>query len=130
MKNSRLKNHNQNLLTQIKKLKNDKKSLERKWEQLIKKEASKSSKVKIQVVEKGINTDPINITTKEDVNPIEVKTYSKIPSEDLETNEATSVREENHIPKINQENTTGMIRENRVTRTPYRHPNHKSRCLN
>jgi hypothetical protein len=31
-----LKNHNQNLLTQIKKIKNDKKSLENKLEQLIK----------------------------------------------------------------------------------------------
>jgi myosin heavy subunit len=123
-----LKNHNQNLLTQIKKLKNDKKSLESKVEQLIK-EASKSSEVKIQVVEKGTNTDPIHITTKEDVNPVEVKTYLKIPSEDPMTNQATSMREENHIPKLNQENATSMIRENHVIRTPYRHPNHKSRYL-
>jgi hypothetical protein len=64
--------------------------LESKLEQLIRKEASKSSEVKIQVVEKGINTDPINITTKEDVNPVEVKTYSEIPSEDPTTNQATS----------------------------------------
>jgi hypothetical protein len=55
----RLRNHNQNLLTQIKKLKNNKKSLENKLEQIIKKEASKSSDVKIQVVEKGTNTDPV-----------------------------------------------------------------------
>jgi hypothetical protein len=65
-----LKNHNQNLLTQIKKLKNDKKLLENKLEQLIEKEASKFSNVKIQVVEKGTNTDPIHITTQEDANPI------------------------------------------------------------
>jgi len=76
-----LKNQNRNLLTQIKKLKNDKKSLEIKIEQLIRKEASKSSEVKIQVVEKGINLDLINIKTKEDVNRVEVKTYSEIPSQ-------------------------------------------------
>jgi hypothetical protein len=50
-------------------------------------------------VEKGINTDPINITTKEHVNPIEVKTYLEIPSEDPMTNQAASVHEENHIQK-------------------------------
>jgi hypothetical protein len=80
-------------------------------------------------VEKGTNTDPIHITAQEDVNPIEVKTYLEIPSEDPMTNQATSMREENHIPKLNQENATSMIRENHVIRTPYRHPNHKSRYL-
>jgi hypothetical protein len=45
-------------------------------------------------------------------------------------NKATSMREENHISKLNQENTTSMIRENHVIRTPYRHLNHKRRYLN
>jgi hypothetical protein len=81
-------------------------------------------------VEKGTNTDPIHITAKEDVNPVEVKTYLEIPSEDPATNQATSVRKENHILKLNKENATSMIRENHVIRTPYRHPNHKSRYLN
>jgi hypothetical protein len=62
---------------QIKKLKNDRKSLENKVEQLIK-EASKSSNVKIQVEKKRTNTDPVNITTREDDNPIKVKAYSDV----------------------------------------------------
>jgi len=33
-------------------------------------------------------------------------------------NQATSMREENHISKLNQENTTSMIRENNVIRNP------------
>jgi hypothetical protein len=44
-------------------------------------------------------------------------------------NQSTSMREENRIPKLNQANTTSMIRENNVIITPYRHPNHKSRYL-
>jgi hypothetical protein len=83
-----LKVHNQSLLTQIKKLKNDKKLLQNKLEQLTRKEASinketmikpmeleKSSDVKIQVVEKGTNTDPINITTQKDANLVEVRIF-------------------------------------------------------
>jgi len=48
----------------------------------------------------------------------------------LAINKATSMQEENNISKLNQENATIMIRENHVIRTPYRHPNHKSRYLN
>jgi hypothetical protein len=132
--------HNQNLVLQIKKLKNDKRSLENKLEQ-IQKDASKSSGVNIQVVEKGTNTDPIHVTTQEDVNPVEKKTYRDVGVQTMGTpsvctnrsssiNQSTSMHEENRIPKLNQENTTSMIRENNVIRTPYRHPNHKSRYLN
>jgi hypothetical protein len=116
--NSRLKNHNQNLLMQIKKLKNDKRLLENKLEQ-IQKEASKSSGVKIQVMENGTNTDPIHITAQEDVK---VKLKKK-HIQKLQTMEDSSIptkqhqlREENHIPKLNEENTTSMIRENHVTK--------------
>jgi hypothetical protein len=34
------------------------------------------------------------------------------------------------VNKENQENATSRIRENHVTQTPYRHPNHKSGYLN
>jgi hypothetical protein len=138
---SHLKNHNQNLLTQIKKLKNDKKLLENKLEQLIEKEASKSSDVKIQVVEKGTNTDPIHITTQEGAKSVEVRTFLDVGVQTMEIpsvltnrnstiNKATPVHEEDIIPKANQENTTSTIRESHATKTLYRHPNHKSRYLN
>ena len=43
-------------------------------------------------------------------------------------NQATPMHEENHILKLNQENTMpSMIRENNVIKTHYRHPNYKSR---
>jgi predicted RNase H-like nuclease (RuvC/YqgF family) len=127
---ARLKNHNQNLLTQIKNLKNDKKSLENKLEQFIEKEASKSSGVKIQVVEKGTNTDPIHITTQEDANPIEEKTYRDVGVQTMEIsgvlinknsaiNNATSIHGENKTLKVNQENATSTIRESHATKTPY-----------
>ena len=35
-----------------------------------------------------------------------------------------------YVPKVNQENITSMIRENHVTKTPYRNPNHKSQQFN
>ena len=82
--NSRLKNHNQNLLMQIKKLKNDKRLLENKLEQ-IHKEASKSSGVKIQLMEKGTNTNPIHITAQEDANLVKEKTYRDVGVQMMET---------------------------------------------
>jgi hypothetical protein len=96
---------------------------------------------KIQVVEKGTNTDPINITTQEDANSIEVRHFLDVEVQTMEIpsvltnrnsviNKATPVHEEDIIPKVNQENTTSTIRESHATKTPYRHPNHKSRYLN
>jgi len=79
-----LKNHNQTLLTQIRNLKNDKKLLENKLEQFIKKKASKSSAVKIKVVEKGENTDAMDITTQKDSNPIREKTYKDVGVQTME----------------------------------------------
>lgn len=58
-----LKDHNEKLLTQIKKFNKDKKLLESEVQQFIEKEASKSSVV--QVEEKGTNADLVNITTQE-----------------------------------------------------------------
>jgi len=54
----------------------------------------------------------------------------KISSEDPMFNQATSVREGNQILQVNQEITTNRIRGNQITRTPYRHPNHKRKHLN
>jgi hypothetical protein len=133
--NSRLKNHNQNLLMQIKKLKNDKKSLENKLELLKEKEASKFSDELIQVMKNGTITDPIHITTQEVARSTEKKTYSdvgvqtvEVSSVDPTTNKTTS-NEEDTITAVNQGNTACSVRENHVTRKPYRHPNHKSRYL-
>lgn len=61
---ARLKDHNEKLLTQIKKLKKDKKSLENKVQQLVKKESSKLSNVEVRVEEK-MNIDPVKVTTQE-----------------------------------------------------------------
>jgi hypothetical protein len=92
--NLHLKIHNQSLLTQIKKLKSDKKSLQNKLEQLINKqslvdkeimtgpmELEKSSNVKISIADKGINTDPVKLTTQKDANPTDVKRSSHVEVE-------------------------------------------------
>jgi hypothetical protein len=131
-KNSPLKVHNQSLLTQIKKLKSDKKSLQNKLEQLINNESLvdketmiepmeqvRSSNVKISIVDKIINTDPVNLTTQNDANPTNVKSSSNI---EVETSQGY---EEDSIPKVNQEKTTSIRSKDQVARMPYRHPNHK-----
>jgi hypothetical protein len=48
----------------------------------------------------------------------------------LVINRVTQVYEEDIIPKVNQENTTSMIRKNHATRTPYLHLNHNNQCFN
>jgi hypothetical protein len=84
--------------------------LENELEQ-IQKEASKSLRVKIQVVGKWTNIDPIYTRTQKDVNPVEEKIHTYVgvqtmgtPSirtnRSLSTNQATSMHEENHIPKL------------------------------
>lgn len=67
---SHLKNYNQKLINQIKKHKDDKKSMKNSFEELIAKEASNSSIVAFKVEEKETNVDPINITFKTKPNPI------------------------------------------------------------
>jgi hypothetical protein len=82
---SRLKVHNQKLLTQIKKLTSDKKSLKNNLDQLIKKkslvdketmiepmELDKSSYVNNTIMDKGINIDPINLANQKDANPTNI----------------------------------------------------------
>lgn len=113
----RLKDHGGKLLTQIKKLKNDKKSLKDKLEQLTQ-EVSKSLDVTVQVEEKGINTDPVNITTQGEDKLDEVKMYSEVAvpttkysSEDLEINHSTSITKGNQVLQIKQGNNTNKIME-------------------
>jgi len=93
---SQLRDHSEKLLTQIKKLKKDKKLLGNKGQQLAEKEASKSSNVEIQVEEKT-NNDPVNMTTQEEDKSVEEKMHLdvavqmiNIPSEGCVTNSITS----------------------------------------
>jgi hypothetical protein len=134
----RLGVHNQILLTNIKKIKNDKKLLEDRLEQLSKEKVPKSSSERIQVKEKGKNTNSVLITTQEDGKLAKERTYPdvgvqmmEITSVNLAIKEATSTyKEEKHTLKLNQEYSKNIIQENNVIRTPYRHPNHKSKHLN
>jgi len=54
----------------------------------------------------------------------------EIPNVNPTIKKATSMHKEEIIPNANQENATSTIRESHTTKTPYRHPNHKSRYLN
>lgn len=96
-----LTHHSEKLLTQIKKLKNDKQSLKNKLE-LVMKDKSKSSNVTVQIENKGMNIDPINIITQKEDKPAGGKTYldvaiqmMKNPNEDFVTNSTTLVFEVN-----------------------------------
>jgi hypothetical protein len=44
----------------------------------------------------------------------------------LMINKVTQVCKEDMLQKVNQESTTSMRKKDKVTRTPYRDPNHKS----
>ena len=125
---SRFKNHSEKLLTQIKKLKKNKKSLESQVQQLIKKEASN---VGIQVDDKTKNIDSMNVATQEEDKQVEENTRfdvavqtMNIPSECFITNSTTSSLEENI------ENGTCPVRKNQTKKVPYRHPNHENRRIN
>jgi hypothetical protein len=48
-------------------------------------------------VDKGINTDPVNLTTQKDANLVDVKRSSNV---EVETSQGY---EEDSIPKVNQE---------------------------
>ena len=91
----------------------------------------KSSVISVKVEDEGINIDPINITSKEEEESREVKTYAEvvvqmmdIPNDDSVANSTTTTPEEN------QESTTNMLRESQTKGTMYRHPNHKSTLSN
>jgi hypothetical protein len=100
----RLKNHNQSLVAQIKKLKNEKRSHKEKLEQLTSKEA---------MTDKETMTEPVEI---EKLPVKKIQTSEKGTKIDLvESLEASKV-EESSIKQNSQE-----------IRMPYRHPNHKNR---
>jgi glycogen debranching enzyme len=111
----------------IKNLKNDKKSLDNKLEFLKEKKALKFSDELIQVMKNETITDPIHITTQETESSTEKNTYSYVGVQTMEvssvdpTTKKTTSNEEDTIPTVNRGNTTCSVRENHVTRKPYRH---------
>jgi hypothetical protein len=105
---SLLKNHSQNLIAQIKKLKGEKKSQQETLKQLTSKkllidketmidpiEIKKSSAVKIQVAEKGTNTNSIKEKTYLDVGIQTMEIPSVLTNRSSSINNVTSVHEEN-----------------------------------
>jgi hypothetical protein len=46
-------------------------------------ELKKLLDVKVSILDKGINIEPINLTTQKDVNPIDVKGYSNVTEETI-----------------------------------------------
>jgi hypothetical protein len=119
--NSRLKNLNQELLEQIRKLK------EEKLENPDIKDINKSSNEESTTQEAGKSTKK-KITSNVEVQMMEAPNI--LTNQNSAINKATSAREENHISKIKEENATSMLRESNVIRNPYRHPNHKSKYIN
>jgi hypothetical protein len=104
----RLRRHNQDLLTKIKKLKHDKKTLQENLDR------------KTSLVDKETMTDPINLTTQKEENPTDVEKFSNVEIQ-------TSRRyEEKSIPKVNQEKATSIRSKDQVARIPYQNPNHKN----
>jgi hypothetical protein len=108
--NSRLKNLNQELLEQIRKLKEEKlenpdiKDINKSGnEESIAEEAGKSTKKKITLNVEVQTMEAPNILTNQNST----------------INKATSTHEENHISKLKEENATSMIRESNVIRNPY-----------
>ena len=84
-------------------------------------ELKKSLDVKVSILDKGINIEPINLTTQKDANPADVKKFSNVEVQ-------TSQRyQEDSIPKFNQQKAISIRSKDQVTRMPYRHPNHKNR---
>ena len=119
--NSHLKNLNQGLLEQIRKLK------EEQLENLDIKDINKSGN------EEGTAQDAGKSTKKKITSNVEVQTMEHpniLTNQNSTITKATSAREENHISKLKEENATSMIRESSVIRNPYRHPNHKRIYIN
>jgi hypothetical protein len=81
-------------------------------------ELHKSSNGKNLMVDKTINTDPVNLTTQND--SVDVKRSSHV---EVETSQGY---EEDSIPSVNQEETTSTRNKHQVARMHFRHPNHKN----
>jgi hypothetical protein len=119
-----LKNHSQNLIAQIKKLKGEKKSQQEMLKQLMNKkslidketmiyptEIKKSSAVQIQVAEKGTSTNPVEVKSTSDVGVQTLEIPSVLTNRGSSINNATSMHEEKKTPKENQENDTSTNQE-------------------
>jgi hypothetical protein len=65
-------------------------------------ELEKYSDVKIPIVDKGINTKEINLTTQNDANSTDVKRSSSV---EVETRQGY---EEDSIPKVDREKDTSI----------------------
>jgi hypothetical protein len=92
-------------------------------------ELEKYSNDKKPILDKGINTDPMNLTTQKDTNLADVNRSSHVEVETSQGNE------EDSIPKVNQEKATSIQSKYQVARMPYRHPNQKvdnstNQCIN
>ena len=87
-------------------------------------ELENSSYVNIPIMDKGINTNPINLMTQKDANPTNVNLSSNFEVQTIQG------YEEDSIPKVNQEKATSIRSKDQVARMPYRHPNQKSRYFN
>jgi hypothetical protein len=46
-------------------------------------ELEKSLDVRIPILDKGINTDPVNLTTQKDANPTDLKRFSNVKVETI-----------------------------------------------
>ena len=120
---------NQNLLKHIKKLENEKKSMTNTFKELVAKEASKSPDVAIQTEEANIKTT--NLAVQANPNLIEVKTYSEVVVQTEDTsNKDSVVKSTTTMPGGNQQTLIQTLKEVQTRKTPYLHPNHKSRHLN
>jgi hypothetical protein len=71
-------------------------------------------------MDKGINTDPVNLTTQKFANSFDVKRSSNIQVESSQS------YEEDSIPKDNQEEAISTRSKYPIARMPYRHPNQKN----
>jgi hypothetical protein len=85
-------------------------------------ELQASSNGKNLMVNKAINTDPINLTIQKD--SVDVKRSSHV---EVETSQGY---EEYSIPSANQEEDTSTQSKDQVARIPYRYHNHKNRYFN
>jgi len=120
------------LISQIKKLKGEKKSQQETLKQLTNKkslidkerisepiEIKKSSTIQIQVAEKGTNTNLVQVRTTSNVGVQTLEIPRVLTNRGSSINNSTSVHEEKKTPKENQENASSTIRENHATRNPY-----------
>jgi hypothetical protein len=100
----RLKNHNQSLVTQIKKLKNEKKSQKERLEQFYSKEAMTSEETILE--------------------PIEIK---KLPVKKIQTLEKGINIDLVELPIVSRVEERSNKQDSKEIWVPYRHLNHKSR---